>query len=121
MWLAIDAFFLTFSPSVLCFCVRQLSEIARDCLALRGSAKIAKNFMVVVDSRAMAKKKGRKLKCRQPQILRVFFSQDYRDLIHRPNGADWFHSVPLPDGSRIAGAPTRRPQRPGQTMELSDR
>ena len=31
---------------------------------------------------------------------RIFFEQEYRDLVHRPNGCDWFHSVPLPDGNR---------------------
>jgi 2-polyprenyl-3-methyl-5-hydroxy-6-metoxy-1,4-benzoquinol methylase len=48
-------------------------------------------------------KKGKETEMSTTTDTAIFFSQDYRDLIHRPNGADWFHSVPLPDGSRIAG------------------
>jgi 2-polyprenyl-3-methyl-5-hydroxy-6-metoxy-1,4-benzoquinol methylase len=33
----------------------------------------------------------------------IFFDNQYRGLTHRPNDSDWFHSVPLPDGNRIAG------------------
>jgi SAM-dependent methyltransferase len=34
----------------------------------------------------------------------TFFQADYNSLISRPNGRDWWHSIPLPDGNRIAGA-----------------
>jgi 2-polyprenyl-3-methyl-5-hydroxy-6-metoxy-1,4-benzoquinol methylase len=34
----------------------------------------------------------------------VFFSDAYNALIESPNGQQWFHSMPLPDGSRISGA-----------------
>ncbi len=33
-----------------------------------------------------------------------FFQANYNNLIRRPNGCDWWHSIPLPDGDRIAGA-----------------
>jgi 2-polyprenyl-3-methyl-5-hydroxy-6-metoxy-1,4-benzoquinol methylase len=33
-----------------------------------------------------------------------FFGATYKDLIHRPNGLEWWQSIPLPDGNRIAGA-----------------
>ena len=33
-----------------------------------------------------------------------FFKTSYKNLIYRPNGRDWWHSMPLPDGNRIAGA-----------------
>lgn len=33
-----------------------------------------------------------------------FFEASYKDLIYRPNGLDWWQSIPLPDGNRIAGA-----------------
>jgi 2-polyprenyl-3-methyl-5-hydroxy-6-metoxy-1,4-benzoquinol methylase len=34
----------------------------------------------------------------------IFFEPTYRNLVHRPNGWPWWHSVPLPNGDRIAGA-----------------
>jgi 2-polyprenyl-3-methyl-5-hydroxy-6-metoxy-1,4-benzoquinol methylase len=34
----------------------------------------------------------------------AFFQASYNNLIERPNGLDWWHSIPLPDGNRIAGA-----------------
>lgn len=34
----------------------------------------------------------------------VFFSDRFTELINAPNGQGWFHSMPLPDGRRIAGA-----------------
>jgi hypothetical protein len=33
-----------------------------------------------------------------------FFETHYQDLIEKPNGRFWWHSMPLPDGTRIAGA-----------------
>jgi SAM-dependent methyltransferase len=36
--------------------------------------------------------------------MSTFFRPDYNNLISRPNGRDWWHSIPLPDGNRIAGA-----------------
>jgi SAM-dependent methyltransferase len=36
--------------------------------------------------------------------MQSFFEASYKDLIHSPNGRDWWHSMPLPDGNRIAGA-----------------
>jgi SAM-dependent methyltransferase len=36
--------------------------------------------------------------------MRAFFKIGYDRLIHKPNGRDWWQSVPLPDGNRIAGA-----------------
>jgi 2-polyprenyl-3-methyl-5-hydroxy-6-metoxy-1,4-benzoquinol methylase len=36
----------------------------------------------------------------------MFFKASYNNLIHRPNGRPWWHSMPLPDGNRIAGAHT---------------
>jgi len=33
-----------------------------------------------------------------------FFEASYNNLIHRPNGRDWWHCMPLPNGNRIAGA-----------------
>jgi SAM-dependent methyltransferase len=37
-------------------------------------------------------------------LMASFFEATYKDLIYRPNGRDWWHSIPLPDGNRIAGA-----------------
>ena len=37
-------------------------------------------------------------------LMPTFFEAGYKDLIHRPNGRFWSHSMPLPDGNRIAGA-----------------
>jgi 2-polyprenyl-3-methyl-5-hydroxy-6-metoxy-1,4-benzoquinol methylase len=34
----------------------------------------------------------------------TFFEFSHNRLIHRPNGCDWWHSMPLPNGNRIAGA-----------------
>jgi SAM-dependent methyltransferase len=34
----------------------------------------------------------------------TFFQGSYKNLIQRPNGREWWHSLPLPDGNRIAGA-----------------
>jgi 2-polyprenyl-3-methyl-5-hydroxy-6-metoxy-1,4-benzoquinol methylase len=34
----------------------------------------------------------------------IFFALRYRNLVHRPNGRPWWHSMPLPSGDRIAGA-----------------
>jgi SAM-dependent methyltransferase len=34
----------------------------------------------------------------------AFFKISYERLIHEPNGRSWWHSMPLPDGNRIAGA-----------------
>ena len=34
----------------------------------------------------------------------TFFQSSYKNLVQRPNGRDWWHSMPLPDGNRIAGA-----------------
>jgi 2-polyprenyl-3-methyl-5-hydroxy-6-metoxy-1,4-benzoquinol methylase len=34
----------------------------------------------------------------------TFFQATYNDLVHRPNGRDWWQSMPLPNGNRIAGA-----------------
>jgi 2-polyprenyl-3-methyl-5-hydroxy-6-metoxy-1,4-benzoquinol methylase len=34
----------------------------------------------------------------------IFFEPTYRNLVHRPNGWPWWHSMPLPNGDRIAGA-----------------
>jgi len=36
--------------------------------------------------------------------MRSFFEPSYKNLIHSPNGRFWWHSMPLPDGNRIAGA-----------------
>jgi hypothetical protein len=33
-----------------------------------------------------------------------FFETHYQDLVEKPNGRFWWHSMPLPDGNRIAGA-----------------
>jgi hypothetical protein len=33
-----------------------------------------------------------------------FFEATYKDLIYRPNGRDGWHSIPPPDGNRIAAA-----------------
>ena len=33
-----------------------------------------------------------------------FFQSDYRDLVASPNGREWWHNMPLPDGTRINGA-----------------
>jgi SAM-dependent methyltransferase len=38
----------------------------------------------------------------------TFFEPNYKDLVYRPNGRDWWHSMPLPDGNRIAGSHTDR-------------
>jgi len=34
----------------------------------------------------------------------TFFRADYNNLIPSPNGRRWWHSMPLPNGNRIAGA-----------------
>jgi 2-polyprenyl-3-methyl-5-hydroxy-6-metoxy-1,4-benzoquinol methylase len=34
----------------------------------------------------------------------IFFAPTYRNLVHRPNGRAWWHSMPLPDGDRVEGA-----------------
>lgn len=34
----------------------------------------------------------------------TFFEISYENLVHSPNGHFWWHSMPLPDGSRIVGA-----------------
>jgi 2-polyprenyl-3-methyl-5-hydroxy-6-metoxy-1,4-benzoquinol methylase len=34
----------------------------------------------------------------------IFFDSTYRNLVHKPNGWPWWHSMPLPNGDRIAGA-----------------
>jgi len=33
----------------------------------------------------------------------IFFEQNYRNVVERPNGRYWFHCMPLPSGDRIAG------------------
>jgi tRNA (mo5U34)-methyltransferase len=33
-----------------------------------------------------------------------FFRPDYRELVLEPNGRFWWHSMPLPDGTRVRGA-----------------
>jgi 2-polyprenyl-3-methyl-5-hydroxy-6-metoxy-1,4-benzoquinol methylase len=35
--------------------------------------------------------------------MTIFFQATYNNLVHRPNDRDWWHSMPLPDGNRIAG------------------
>jgi hypothetical protein len=37
-------------------------------------------------------------------VMPGFFEAGYNVLIHQPNGHDWWQSIPLPDGNRIAGA-----------------
>jgi 2-polyprenyl-3-methyl-5-hydroxy-6-metoxy-1,4-benzoquinol methylase len=37
-----------------------------------------------------------------------FFKTAYKNLVYRPNGRDWWHSMPLPDGNRIAGSHSDR-------------
>jgi hypothetical protein len=36
--------------------------------------------------------------------MSTFFEPSYVNLVDSPNGRSWFQSMPLPDGSRIAGA-----------------
>jgi SAM-dependent methyltransferase len=36
-------------------------------------------------------------------LMPTFFEASYKNLINRPNGRSWWHSMPLPDGNRIAG------------------
>jgi SAM-dependent methyltransferase len=36
--------------------------------------------------------------------MRTFFEASYHDLVEKPNGRFWWHSMPLPNGKRIAGA-----------------
>jgi Methyltransferase domain len=36
-------------------------------------------------------------------VTSSFFEPSYRQLVHQPNGHPWWHSLPLPDGDRIAG------------------
>jgi SAM-dependent methyltransferase len=38
------------------------------------------------------------------RFMGSFFDGTYRNLVHRPDGRFWWHSMPLPDGDRIAGA-----------------
>jgi predicted nicotinamide N-methyase len=40
---------------------------------------------------------------RTPVNAASFFEQTYRNLVERPNDRDWFHSMPLASGDRIAG------------------
>ena len=36
-------------------------------------------------------------------VMMTFFEPSYDNLVHQPNGRFWWHSMPLPDGKRIAG------------------